>query len=408
MRYPQLVNAPVSKDLKICITIPAHNEPDILPTLQSLLSNDIPSQDFEVLIGVNHSELADERLKAQNEITAQQVEGFCQSHDLDNFHLIRLYKMPQKLAGVGHARKALMDEALIRFLSIHQNNGLIVCTDADTVVGINYLKNLRTLAARPDTDWAYAFAFEHRLDHLPAWQWEAIVKYELHLRYFRDCHDFIGHPFGYFTVGSSMAVRVEGYIKQGGMNERLAGEDFYFLQKFAKAGRLRYCPEILLHPSARPSDRVPFGTGKAVKDYETTGQYLSYNFEAIKALAELTQNVDLLYDDKDLTFSHVSASIQQYLLQIDAESVVKKLKDQSKDGTDFRSKFFMWFDAFKLMKCLHFMEDMGFKKQEVKEAYNQLRLTRGQLRIEDLGELLEDARKADRKEKGHRENSQHP
>jgi hypothetical protein len=45
------------------------------------------------------------------------------------------------------------------------------------------------------------------------------------------------------------------------MSRRQAGEDFYFIQKVAMQGRYGECRTTRVHPSPRPSDRVPFGTG---------------------------------------------------------------------------------------------------------------------------------------------------
>ena len=51
----------------------------------------------------------------------------------------------------------------------------------------------------------------------------------------RNLDDFVGYPDSIYTIGSAFAVRAEAYMKQGGMNRRQAGEDFYFLYKLTKA-----------------------------------------------------------------------------------------------------------------------------------------------------------------------------
>lgn len=46
------------------------------------------------------------------------------------------------------------------------------------------------------------------------------------------------------------------------MNQRKAGEDFYFLHKFSILDQLGEINVEIVLPLARSSDRVPFGTGK--------------------------------------------------------------------------------------------------------------------------------------------------
>ncbi|MEZ4848575.1 MAG: hypothetical protein R3B93_08135 [Bacteroidia bacterium] len=69
----------------------------------------------------------------------------------------------------------------------------------------------------------------------------------------------------FHCVGSSMAVRSIAYQKRGGMNRRKAGEDFYFLQKFIAEGTLAELSTTKVIPSPRASEKVPFGTGRAIK-----------------------------------------------------------------------------------------------------------------------------------------------
>src|SRR5213594_3575687 len=89
---------------------------------------------------------------------------------------------------------------------------------------------------------------------------EAIAAYELHLRYYVRALRYAGFPYAHHTIGSCMAVRADVYKKQGGMNKRQAGEDFYFLQKIIPLGHFTDLTETKVIPSSRPSDRVPFGT----------------------------------------------------------------------------------------------------------------------------------------------------
>ena len=79
--------------------------------------------------------------------------------------------------------------------------------------------------------------FEHPLHGpLEPKVYEAIAAYELHLRYYVQALRYAAFPYAHHTIGSSMAVRADAYAKQGGMNKRQAGEDFYFLHKIIPLG----------------------------------------------------------------------------------------------------------------------------------------------------------------------------
>src|SRR5207244_2084823 len=65
-----------------------------------------------------------------------------QKHSHVKFHLIHSPSLPKKHAGVGLARKIVMDEAAWRFSTINKDTGVIVCLDADCMVGKNYLSGI--------------------------------------------------------------------------------------------------------------------------------------------------------------------------------------------------------------------------------------------------------------------------
>ena len=89
-----------------------------------------------------------------------------------------------------------------------------------------------------------------------------------------QCHALF--PFAFHTIGSSMAVRASSYMRQGGMNKRKAGEDFYFQQKIIPLCGFTECNSTVVYPSPRPSYRVPFGTGRAMLGYLQNGEVLTW------------------------------------------------------------------------------------------------------------------------------------
>src|SRR5256885_14172039 len=79
------------------------------------------------------------------------------------------------------------------------------------------------------------------------------------------------------------------------MNRRRAAEDFYFLQKIIPLGGFSDLTATTAIPSARVSERVPFGTGKAVRDYIQHGGLATYPLQAFLDLKQLIESVAALY-----------------------------------------------------------------------------------------------------------------
>ena len=96
-----------------------------------------------------------------------------------------------------------------------------------------------------------SIAYAHRLEEadMTVQAREAIMKYELYLRYYRLALEYTGHPHAYHCIGSAFAVRTLDYVAQGGMNKRQAGEDFYFLQKLIATGRYATLQSTQVYPS---------------------------------------------------------------------------------------------------------------------------------------------------------------
>ena len=74
----------------------------------------------------------------------------------------------------------------------------------------------------------------------------------------------IGSPYAFTALGSAMVFSAKAYSSVGGITPLQGGEDFYLMQKFAKTGKVSIYNSRCVYPSARVSDRVPFGTGPAV------------------------------------------------------------------------------------------------------------------------------------------------
>ena len=166
-----------------------------------------------------------------------------------------------KRQGVGLARKIGNDIALTLMQSGQVHPGWLFNTDADTVLPADYFDQ-----APPErTDAALTFPFHHVASD-PALARKAAL-YELHLSYYRNRLAFAGSPYAFFTLGSTIAINPLAYAKVRGFPRRNAAEDFYLLNKLAKVGSVRSLATPTLTIDARLSERVPFGTGPALRPH---------------------------------------------------------------------------------------------------------------------------------------------
>ena len=398
MKYPPFVGEDPQSELRVIVTIPSCGEQHILDTLESIYGTVVEESNFEVLVILNHGASASSRIKSINEKSIVEIAKWRNARSIENLHVIKLFDLPDSVAGVGHARKTVMDEAMRRLIRANRSDGIIACTDGDTCVDPDYVHDLiQILNNSEENGFAYSFNFEHPLNDLSSSHKHGIMQYELHLRYFRTAIRWTGHPHAFFTVGSAMACRLSGYIQQGGMNQRKAGEDFYFLQMFAKAYKLKYVPRITVYPSARSSDRVPFGTGRAMLEYQVSGKLKTYSFKSFRLLKNVFSSLEEWYHSREIKFDRLDHRITPFLNATFAKQRIEHFRSQAKDRLQFERLFYTWFDAFKFMKGLHYLRDEhGFEDVSVNQAFNELRSTEGEEPIRDLSLLLWHYRERDR------------
>ena len=196
-------------------------------------------------------------------------------------------EVPAANAGAGYPRKAGLDAALGLINRERPKNSLLVCLDADCEVAPEYLSVVHSLAKKGTQ--AAVLGYKHRADTTS--NLKAIADYEVFLNSYTEGLKFAGSPYAYHTVGSTMVCSAEAYAKAGGMNTRRAGEDFYFLESLAKVTSVEVVPDILVFPSNRISERVIFGTGKAMMKHAETGEkiepYPKFAFEKLKTFLEI-------------------------------------------------------------------------------------------------------------------------
>jgi glycosyltransferase involved in cell wall biosynthesis len=365
--YPPLLEEAPHPHLGMIVVIPCYNEPNLLASLNALWRCDRPERAVEVIVVINSSETSSPEILQQNRSTLDEARLWARE-DCDRYfrvHFIDAPLLPRKHAGVGLARKIGMDEALYRADSLDQLDLPIVCFDADSTCDANYLVELeRYFAANPKSPGCSLF-FEHPLEH------DAIILYELHLRYYVEALRFAAFPHAFHTIGSSMAVRARDYMKQGGMNKRQAGEDFYFLHKIIPLGGFGEINTTRVIPSPRASDRVPFGTGRAVRDFAEDGKLQTYPLQAFHDLKQLFAMVPALRASIDRV-TDLSAPLQQFLTEQGFSKRLAEIRTHTNTVETFRARFFRWFDGFLAMKYIHHARDTAYGPAEVRIEAHRL------------------------------------
>ncbi|MCH7959917.1 MAG: hypothetical protein IID08_07295 [Candidatus Hydrogenedentes bacterium] len=271
--------------------------------------------------------------------------------------------------GVGTARKLGMDWAVSVFRDAAMAAGVLISLDADTRVETGYLSTIKAHFQISDT-WAAVVDYAHPIDGTPEQQ-EAILAYELYLRYHVLGLQHAGSRYAFHTIGSTIACTAQAYVAVSGMNRRTAGEDFYFLQELAKTGRVDRIRGTVVHPSPRPSDRVPFGTGPKVNTFmeDPESAYTVYHPEVYTILQKWlalagsgfhTPPNQLLDAARE-----IAPELGQFLEQERFVEVIEKLRDHAPDDATFLRQFHRWFDALKTLRLIHHLRDTSHPSQDL-------------------------------------------
>ncbi|MFC1779745.1 glycosyltransferase [Thermodesulfobacteriota bacterium] len=371
---PWTVTGAENRSFTGAVVIPSLAEADSLfATLQSLEAN--PAQwrnSFLVLVVVNHGEQAGNEEKQQNLQDLTRLIEYSAESTLPLAWIDAAspgLEIPAKQAGVGFVRKLGMDFALTCLE--WQKGPLLVCLDADTLVEPNYLQTIVTHFQQSPLG-AAVLPFRHQQAG-DALQQAAIERYELFMRSYVYGLRLAGSPYAFNSVGSAIACRAEAYVRCGGMNNRKAGEDFYFLQKLAKTDGVDRMTGTRVFPEPRVSSRVPFGTGRSMGrllegDTEGVLFYPVAAFEILSGwLLNVTQN---LAADADLLFSRaekISAVLADYLVQIDWHATWPKLQKNHPTEKGRAEAFHSWFDGFRTLRLIHLLCDAGLSRGEPQE-----------------------------------------
>ncbi len=366
-------------DPEAIVIIPVLDDRDIFGTLDSLGRNDCRNGNVGVVILVNHAENCPGEIKRDNCLLACEIENYIGKEWTNpriECQVVRAFDLPARYAGVGLARKIAMDRAAFFFYAHGKPECPILSLDADTWVDADYTdETIRIFRSRPLAGISIAYA--HRWEHECKEVEEAIIKYELYLRYYERGMAFVGHPHAYHCIGSAFAVRASDYVAQGGMNKRQAGEDFYFLQKLIATGRYQTLGTTTVYPSARFSERTPFGTGRSLRQIVANGGRLPvYNFEAFQMLRPLLQGIDVLYKapghEVEAYFRQQESHLRDFLNEGRAVEKMAEINANCASLYQFNRRFFDFFNAFRVLKFMNYIHGSALEKTDVSVAVNRL------------------------------------
>jgi hypothetical protein len=378
---PRII-APPSRGLLYVVVIPAYLEKNIFDTLDSIKNTKSIDDSVEVLIVVNFSEKDSPENKIANEIIYRQLVKWSDenSKPMLRFFTLLARDLPSKHAGAGLARKIGMDEAVHRFGLMDRPEGIILSLDADTLVAPDYFTAVVSEFGSKPEFGGCILPFAHPISgkEFSSKIYDAVVLYELHLRYYKRALQLAGFPYARYTIGSCFGVRAGFYSQMGGMNRRKAGEDFYFLNKLFPHSDFCEIKGTCVYPSPRPSKRVPFGTGPVIQKLVESGimKYETYCLQAFLDLRILFNSVEILYESNDIEVNHflqsLPDSLRDFLNQNNFPEKIGEIKKNTASVRSFNKRFFLWFDGFKVVKFLNDSHKEHYQKTDVIEAVKQL------------------------------------
>lgn len=274
--------------------------------------------------------------------------------------------------GVGTARKIAADIVCALRHSKKIASQWLHCSDADTHLPANYFS--------PIDNHLSAVTFAHRYndhDQTPAIT-AATKLYEQALHYYVSGLRWAGSPYGFNTIGSTMAINLICYAQARGFPKRSAAEDFYLLNKLAKLRPIVERSDIVVNIDSRLSHRVPFGTGPAVqKILSLENPLLEYQyyalpcFQLLKAwLTHIPKAISALDASQD-PFAGLPAEAVQALHHAGVNRIYRHIRQQKLHGPAAVTAIHHWFDGFRTLKWLRFMQSHYYPAQPLAALYRQ-------------------------------------
>lgn len=251
-----------------------------------------------------------------------------------------------KRHGVGWARKTLMDTISEEATP----EDIILSLDADVVIRPRFFESvLNSFVKYPDAV-AMAIPYYHNpVDNPDAYR--AILRYEIYMRYYSLNLWRISSPYTFTALGSALACTVGAYRTIGGMTPKMSGEDFYFLQKLRKFGKMIFWNPERVYPEGRFSNRVYFGTGPAMIKGDS-GDWSSYPIYPVRFFDEIEETCRLFPEFFLKTeITRITSFLKDHLHEEDPFLLIR---ENSKNKNQFVRACHEKFDGLRTLQYLKF------------------------------------------------------
>jgi len=369
-----VIAATPSKSYDHCLVIPARNE-DWVSLIQCWKHI---QQGLLVILVINRSDENDletlELLTAATACPYRHKNNLCLSETSSKIDTLVVDRASTGLLfspaeGVGLARKIGADIALTLIGKGIVADRFIHNTDADAVLPANYFDQ-----TFPDDVAAVVWPYRHtnRSKNQPPAQKEAqnlaTLLYEISMLYYVNRLAHAQSPYAFHTIGSTISVNATNYVLVRGVPRRLAGEDFYLLNKLAKTGPVITAMSQAIDLDARISHRTPFGTGSSIdrimKMDQPLDEYLFYQPVIFDQLKLLLTNLPLTWHESapDRVFSPMPL-ILEWGNQSGLFDDIVKQKKQINTETVFAKFLHDWMDGFRTLKFVHYLRDHHFESK---------------------------------------------
>ena len=143
------------------------------------------------------------------------------------------------------------------------------------------------------------------------------------------------------------------------------------------AGNVHVISDTVVYPSPRMSNRVPFGTGRAmIKWVEGENKQTAYDPKIFLSLKVFLGMVERLYQCNENEYHHIIGKmpdpIQEFLLQNDFKTTWNELNEKTTSLENFKKRFYQWCTGFVVLKYVHFTRDHYFPNVPIADACNEL------------------------------------
>ncbi|ODS24259.1 hypothetical protein AB835_04310 [Candidatus Endobugula sertula] len=353
------------------IIIPAYNESDHF--FQRIKNSPLAQSKLLLIVIINQPD-SDDDIR----INQQLWDRFIESNNTINyshFHhwltidnslldVLLINRFTEKIPhqqGVGLARKIGGDIICKLIQSGCLNNYWINTTDCDAHLPDNYFSVLYANTTQQHSAAIYPYIHQHSNDTQLL---EATRHYEQWLNHYVEQLKKAGSPYAYHTLGSCMASNSLYYCQTRGFPKRAAGEDFYLLNKLTKLGKVITLNNTEITLDARVSDRVPFGTGPAVKKIlamdNPEEEHLYYHPQCFKELSCLLEGFSTLFtyrESPQIWLRHLSPPLQMALNTLGFTKLLIHINKQTLSSEQCYQHCHDWLDGFRTLKLIHLLEE---------------------------------------------------